>query len=257
MENVKRPLILFSSGLDSTYLLWTQLQKGNVDVLYVSAGQHPSKVSAERSACTKIIEMLEEMTGNRVVNQKYIKVSDGIRHDSYWKFSQPASWMYAALHHVDYRAHSSVMIGYVLGDQILQCLGHLHAAWDSLYAISQHGVVPLEFPLLEVTKQHILSQLPNNVAKQIWVCELPETVEGRHYHCGNCIPCMTMFSAIAMDQYSKGTEYSKEVGIEDAALTTDAYLLFDNFKHKLNPKGNPDVESIEPASEGAETPLRS
>ena len=56
----KRPLILFSGGLDSTYMLISQLAVSSVDLLIVKSSRLPSGQIAEEIARNAIIEKINK-----------------------------------------------------------------------------------------------------------------------------------------------------------------------------------------------------
>jgi hypothetical protein len=119
---VKIPLIMFSGGLDSSYLLETMLRKGNVDTLYVSGAQGSGKIEKELEARRTIIRILEKETGNQVLIDHHISLPDlcgGLNWIVESAFLQPLIWLTGAIHRTEEDRHSELMVAYVSGDQIL------------------------------------------------------------------------------------------------------------------------------------------
>lgn len=181
MDNNNRvPLILFSGGLDSTYLLQKKLQQGDVEVLYVRGVLHEKKMEMEQERREKIIEFLEKETGNKVRKKHMIDLGPmpfGNMEDQ--AFTQPPMWMLGALMVSDVRKHTELLIGYVSGDQVMPVLAHIQSAWDQLQHIcKQHAHVPVDFPLRFDSKIHILHHMYPDLMRLVWWCEMPKT---RHY----------------------------------------------------------------------------
>jgi 7-cyano-7-deazaguanine synthase in queuosine biosynthesis len=177
MDNNNRvPLILFSGGLDSTYLLQTKLAQGDVEVLYVKGVLHHNKMKMEKKRRTKIIEILEKQTGNKVRREHTIDLGImpfGNMEDQ--SFTQPPMWIMGALMVSDSRKHSELLIGYVSGDQIMPQLSHIQAAWEQLQYVSKmHDNVRVDFPLRFDTKHHILERINPEIMRQVWWCETPD-----------------------------------------------------------------------------------
>lgn len=178
MDNNNRvPLILFSGGLDSSFLLQEELKKGDVEVLYVTGVLHQDKVKMEEERRAKIIDILEETTGNRVRKRHRIDLGImpfGNMEDS--SFTQPPMWLMGALMVSDSRRHSKLLIAYVSGDQIMPQLAHIQAAWDQLQHISKaHDNIPVDFPYRFDSKIYVMEGLHPEVARLVWYCEMPQT----------------------------------------------------------------------------------
>lgn len=218
MENQKQkkvPLILFSGGLDSSFLLQQELTKGDVEVLYVDASQCKNKVEAEKNVHWKIINILEKLTGNAVLRRHTVKIESGCNTpDS--SFQQPLMWLNGAFEVSDSQRHSELLVGYVAGDQICGYLGYIEQAWNAMQGFGKIASIPLRFPLMLVPKQDILDNIDPNVVQNIWVCELP-SFRGAHATatqykpCKQCTPCMTMAGQLHIWKLRHGEDYGKNI----------------------------------------------
>ena len=206
----KRPLILFSGGLDSTYLLWDRLKnhKQDVDILYVDGGQSVVKRHAEMEARKKIIEKLTGPTSCSIVQQYVVEristktTADLVMCMKGIQRPQQTAWFLAALATVNPFIHSSVEIAYVLGDDNLHHLADLSEAWRLLLRATRHGCYydsppSLFFPLLEKTKEMLMQELPPEILELTWTCEAPDWAPGADgvnapQACGQCVPCRTL-----------------------------------------------------------------
>lgn len=205
----KIPLVLFSGGLDSTFLLYSLLDVVPVDILYVDGCQGVSKATAELKAREKIIRLLESRGDLRlsctfkVRNQ--IIANHGNEVIAEYRFAQVLPWIYGAISNYT-REHSSVAISYVLGDDICGDLKDVRTAWDLISNFTKQHPVPLAFPLRRIRKTDIYKILPEKLLKLVWVCENPNEIKraGRgtvFKPCGKCVPCITQ----------KVTEYRLEL----------------------------------------------
>lgn len=211
-QDNRRPLLLFSGGQDSTYMLQDQLLKGNVYTLYVTGGQHPDKVVKEKEARKKIIRRLEMRTGNRVLEDYQIDVGThfGSMHDS--AFKQPIMWLNGALMVSNAQIHSELMIAYVAGDQVNPHVGDIGAAWNELQKFSKaSGQIPLRFPHIYLRKNEVMRFLFPEVAQYTWVCEMPGNVKGQLRPCGGktygCEACKTLKAQLYMWKETEGRDY--------------------------------------------------
>lgn len=224
----KHPLVVFSGGMDSTYMLWEELKKGNVYTCYFTAGQHHYKAEKEIEQRSKIISMLESLTGNSVIEDTIVRLGgymgiemvqtrrrdDYVTHDTNnppdFLWSQANKWLFAALYVSNGRSkHSSIMIGNVMGDDITVHQADQIAAWKHLQAFTKSVPIPLEFPLTYVTKRVIFPQMPLDLLELIWVCELPEKSDLETHACGECHACMDQLVQVWLDEHHRHWEHSK------------------------------------------------
>jgi hypothetical protein len=221
-ENItKRPLVLFSGGIDSTYLVQRYLENGkSVDTLYVHASQSSDKVIKEMHARMQLFKKFTEIyapahaCGRRTdvikdfehnLDEQFIKTVD-------FAMVQPISWIMAALIRFDHRIHSELAIGYLLGDQAPTFYSEMVYAWNNLWVVL-HGrtkaIPPILFPLLDGgwTKYDVMKRINKELAALTWVCETPKTrmdaesdnlpVHDTIYACNRCKPCRLMNHTIA------------------------------------------------------------
>jgi hypothetical protein len=183
MTDEKRPLILWSGGLDSTFLMYQQLLNGPVDYIVMDGGQSRSKIRMEEEARTKALNWFAAQglpyphqlnTADPMTLAKMPGIS----------WSQTIPWLIGALYAADHRKHHSVMIAYVIGDEPVHLKDVFSQTFEGLQRISKHGdPVPLCFPFLDgfVNKRRILHEIPRGLLECVWYCELPEKI--------NVTPC--------------------------------------------------------------------
>ena len=198
MSDKKRILMLFSGGLDSTWLLYNRIKEGClVETFYAKGGQRESKQNCEKASRKLITAWIE---ANAPADKPasiwecwdgQVEVRFGAAKKRSW--GQAIAWLVSALEVVDPDKHYCVEIGYVMGDEICQHLHDIQDAWNSLWKFSKEGdVVPLTFPLSRTKKYEILQQMPGELYKLTWVCELPDVDHlNGHKPCGQCEACIT------------------------------------------------------------------
>lgn len=181
------PLILFSGGLDSTYLVSTRLQEGPVDILYVNGGQCRNKMHLELEARDRLIEKMNQYYPHKIQGQ-YELIDPVYLHDGKnKKWIQPNAWMQGAFRVLAER-HSKLEVGYVNNDGAYfgMHLPKILEQWKAMLEVGyENGHVPLEFPILNMDKVSILENIDKRLLKDIWFCELPK----ENGMCGVCNPC--------------------------------------------------------------------
>ncbi len=187
------PLLLFSGGADSTYVLWGLLRTSPVDVLYVKAAQHPAKSEMELQRQAKIIEVLEKGALHGVRERIVKEVQIPLNREHY--FQQVIPWMVGALAAFVPHRHSEVVMAYLMNDDIMINRSELLETWKYLTTLLYGEPVKLSLPLTHVRKRQIYEALDDGLQKLIWVCELPvEKGEGKRRRivaCGDCPACQT------------------------------------------------------------------
>lgn len=186
---MKVPLVLFSGGMDSTYLVSYMLaEDGPVDILYVNGGQSGEKMRLELEARDRLIEFMNREYPNKIQRQYEIPQPVYLHDGQSKKWNQPNAWMQGAYRVLDAKRHNCVRVAYVDSDGAYfgKHLQHIEDQWASML---KHGFtgdhVPLEFPILHMTKLNVLEEIDKRLLPMVWVCELPR--DGKA--CQNCSPC--------------------------------------------------------------------
>ena len=203
----KRPLILLSGGVDSTYLAQHAVsERTGFDRLYIKGGQGVYKIAAESAAVEAIVTQLNASLSDRIDSESRacrvcepVFSFDNYNHKNFPSqgFFQAYSWFFGAMSAADPDRHSSVQIGYLSSDQIASAAHRLIEAWELLWPIFKQGdFVPLEFPLWNryYTKQYVLGQIRLDLYKLTWVCERPvvkaQGDDKVYLECGRCDACV-------------------------------------------------------------------
>ena len=222
--STKRPLVLLSGGLDSTYLLYSHMKKKeSVDYIYICGGQGKRKINCERETSDHIVRWLHANRGEgethhcREANAGYNDLegfSFADAKDVSW--SQPIAWMLGAMMKAESARHSCVEIAYVMGDEALQLIESMETAWNALWKICKQGeVVPLKFPLRVTSKVRILEEMPGELYALTWVCETPNFTHLKGSSpCGRCRACETRLVEEYRYKLRNGRDLSEQHQIE-------------------------------------------
>jgi 7-cyano-7-deazaguanine synthase in queuosine biosynthesis len=209
MFHKKLPLLLFTGGLDSTYMLYRALQDGPVDTLYIPGVVGPDKEDAEHAARTRILSWLHK-NAPHPVRQNITTEPFPLGDHRLLTLVQPVAWLFATLKVVDPRLHSEVQLGYVITDQAATFHHEILGAWNNLNTLSKHEPVPMRFPLLTRQKTWIHESLPEPLRKLTWTCEFPmkkRPTAKRWTPCGRCLTCLEAASIPAKVEFFRQNRY--------------------------------------------------
>ena len=230
------PLVLWSGGLDSTFILLRELYEHDVDVLEVTVS-HMDKNHNEAEAIQRdrICDFLNDMRERGLVKGKIrsrLQVDFSYPlykgHDFIYNFDQQPLWLLAAYANSHPRLHDTVLIGTVLGDHLSPTAPEMLKAWDALREMTRYlsqkrrwgreEPIELDFPLLHtgMDKNQIWHgmNLPND-AYAVWIdlrhrtftCSAPKVdIEpmrlARTY--GPCKQCRSCKTRAQFDDHYKG-----------------------------------------------------
>lgn len=221
------PLVVFSGGLDSTYLLCWMLQNyKEVDILTVELKGHVYKTPREKQARERIIAELVKMRRDdpdkfgKIRHHREEQGKGFIEQGILPIASQPLEWMRAAMHSLSTDT-TKVVLGYVKSDSN-ERLESMVKAWDLLiYALHVEAVggkvVNLEFPIIGCEKEFILTQLPINLLRHVSWCE----TQSPKQFCNSCMPCVKMFSTLLA---------AENLGILPPAVRSYTSVVLGRFK---------------------------
>lgn len=185
--------VLWSGGLDSTYLIVRLLESGHqVHTGYVEIQNNAKKTKAEVKALKKLVPKLHRLFPHSFNYYGKIYAAHNHIHEPGLKFRQVPYFIHALLAtpRTDYRA-----LGYVAGDSAIKLLEDIRAAYNA-YAPLYNGSFPkLCFPIKNISKQQIIEHMSNKYAsflKDCWWCENPPENLTRRQNCRMCKPCRRM-----------------------------------------------------------------
>lgn len=195
----KHVLVLFSGGIDSTYLVYKNLLEGN-DVLCVHNKilNNTMQTAKEIKSIDNILEWLK----NHFLYQK-IRVSDfnvefqiNGYFDNISMLSQPFLWLSSlpivlqCLPDID-----EVQYGIIARDDALSYINDLKAIFNASMmtnnCIKYKG--KLKFPLIKYQKSEIIDKLPTDLLRMTSSCEW----NTENKYCNRCHSCRTLRDAFS------------------------------------------------------------
>ncbi|MFW6246999.1 MAG: hypothetical protein ACOC22_02390 [bacterium] len=211
----KKVGVLFSSGLDSTYLVYKNLKKGNtVYPIYIEIENNANKVKLEKNRIELLYKEFAKEFPDKIRYINYVmKTNVGASEDSIYLKQVPV-WIMGLLFSQGIGV-DEIQIGYVCGDDSASYANDMKDIYYSYEKISKK-LIPIKFPLLKTKKWEIIRELPEKYHKYIYSCEYPNIVDGsekdeliKYNACCDCTACKTI---IISDYYETGNfpeEYQK------------------------------------------------
>lgn len=170
--------VLWSGGLDSTYMIYKYLQEHHsVEAYYIEIKNNKEKTKRELKAIKELCKLFK----NYAFEYKGI-LSDfslNIIDDNISNFYQSPFWITSA-----YYLKGPVSIGYIMNDDSISYLQDYKNIVTS-YNKLRNPPLKLEFPLYKLNKQYIMKALPKEYLKHITYCEGTEKSP-----CGKCHSCI-------------------------------------------------------------------
>lgn len=198
----KRIAVLFSGGLDSTFLVYQALKEGHdVTPLYITIQNNQAKVAVEKDIAKTIwVEVNKEV--NKYYHSAPLRdsLSLFINHCSHSvKFSQIPVWILGALFSATCDDYDEIRIGYVNGDTSIPYLPDVIKIWKTYSKICYKKQPKLVFPLIKNTKQELWNELPNHIRQLTFFCEAPNG----NKDCGHCASCKRYQYEGLFDAYTR------------------------------------------------------
>lgn len=208
----KRVAVLFSGGLDSTYLIWKNLKDGNeVIPIYVEIENNETKSIIEKNR-VKLLrnEFAKEFNSERRLIRDVefaIKVSVHANEGSLY-FKQVPIWLFSAVFLQGMDNVDEIQIGYVCNDDAISYLDDIQNIYKSYQTVSE-PMKPLAFPLTKKKKYDMAHELPKQYRDLIFSCEMAKIIGSKdaeiikYEACCECVPC----KHIIADEYYGFKEY--------------------------------------------------
>lgn len=181
-----KKLIPFSGGLDSTYLAWQELAYGHsVKLIYIEMEDaNLAKRLIERQQAIKIYEKFNDFYGKKV-EFKIVHVKDFTSSDIFSWFRKGCEIALKNVNDID-----ELNFGYI-SDDIDRNPEKMPNRLKKLR--EQFPSIKIEFPLLKLSKNDVVTAIPKYLLELVFSCEAPvfkNTEKGTEVHlCEECFPC--------------------------------------------------------------------
>lgn len=226
MKKQKRILVSFSGGLDSTYLIYDNLKKGDkVSGLYTTILNNENKVTVEKFQVDKIVEVFNKEFPDQFTLEQGIDIMVYGGCDLHLK--QIMIWVMSALYQG--ASYDEVHLGAVMNDDLISYIDDVKKTWKSFSFLSD-DLPKLRFPLVKTPKYEIVRHLPVQYKELVVYCENPriiKPVKGRNKqlvfeNCGWCDPCKRYEYESKKHNYEYGQIHNVEREIESIESLSDA-----------------------------------
>ena len=232
----KKVGVLFSGGLDSTYLVWKNLEDGNEVVpIYIEITNNTTKSIIEKNRIELLYHKFADEFNiddkHRIDHIQYVVTVDVCASEDSLYFKQVPVWV-LGLMFCQSMGLDEIQIGYVGNDDAIPYLEDIKKIYKS-YNVIQRKLVPLVFPLAKENKFIIAPNLPTKYRDLIYSCENPrivgsEEAEIINYEpCGSCASCQTIING---DYYGLGFPQiykEKVIELRIRELSRDGYKITD------------------------------
>ena len=170
----KRVAILYSGGLDSTYLIYDNLKKGNtVYPYYIDVENNINKSKVEKSLILKNYKLFEEEFGQLINKPEIILKSEvWLSYNNLLSFKQLPLWLIGLSYIEDL---DEIHIGYIGKDDAIPYLDDIVKLYKNMdFMFYPDKKRPkLLFPLKKLFKEDIIHKVPDKYLKNVSSCENP------------------------------------------------------------------------------------
>ena len=191
---MKKVLILASGGLDSTYLVWDNLNKGNsVTAMYIEITNNHQKVIVEKKCLLEQEKVFKTFFPKAEYNLQLDNVSFGVNNmNTDLVFSQMPIWLTSLLFFTN--GFDEIQLGYVMNDDAISYLDEVKSIYNQYKVLcyEKDSFPKLIFPLSKKKKYEMLRDLSSEFHPLLTFCEWPNVSDNEKIiiPCGNiCAAC--------------------------------------------------------------------
>lgn len=236
-KNKKDVAVLFSSGLDSTYLVYKNLEEGNdVTPVYIEIKNNENKAKIEKQNVKMLYKLFRKKYHN-INSPKFVVAIDVNVIDHSLIFSQVPIWIFGMMY-MPLTRFDEIHIGYVANDDAISYAKEIQTLFNAYKWLCHkpEKFPKLKFPLLKHKKYQMVDELPEEYKPFVTSCENPKLL---HYYmkvdedrmqffepCGQCDPC----KRIIRDQHPYNSLYKKLCRQYDEKVELGERMQFLNTK---------------------------
>lgn len=187
----KSIFILWSAGIDSTYLILRLLNEGyKVSAAYVHIENNKVKTKMELRAISIMNEQIKKIFPFFDYQGVILKSHNLSTNSAGIKYRQVPYFMHALLlaPPTDFRA-----LAYVSGDSSIKSLEKIRNLYNSYSNITYGKFPQLVFPLKNISKASIIYYMkkyyPDIFNNCVWCSKPNKTIDDNLISCNKCVPC--------------------------------------------------------------------
>lgn len=180
MNNI---FVLWSGGLDSTYLIYKYLNLGyNVFAGHIQIDNNSDQTKREIETIEKLNKIFYEMFPGQWNYQGIIYSIMINRINNALLLKQAPLFILSSLY-VKYD-YDELCIGYVMNDDAISWIPDFEKTYYSYQPFFNNKLPKISFQLMKLKKEEIIRQLPSNLLELVTYCE------GDKDKCGICPSCI-------------------------------------------------------------------
>ena len=229
----KKVAVLFSGGLDSTYLVWKNLTDGNeVQPIYIEIENNQTKSIIEKNRIKLLHGEFRKEFNNNIRDIQYaLNVSVKASEDSL-HFKQLPIWIFGIVFLQSIKV-DEIQIGYVCNDDAIPYLDDIQNIYKSYQTVCE-PMKPLVFPLVKSKKWEMAHELPMKYRDLIFSCENAKIIGAKdagyvkYEPCCECASCKNIIASgyYGLNEYPEN--YKKRMHIlRVCELQREGYKVID------------------------------
>lgn len=187
---MRHVFVLWSGGLDSTYLIDSLLKQGHqVTTGYIEFENNKTQSAREQRQMKIIREYFIQQYGvsfNYLGTIARVSIEQAISHVY---LAQAGIWP-LAVYSIPKTA-TEIAFGYVMNDDAISYLNEIRAMFNGFRGLIERPVKVI-FPIIKQTKQEIWGKLPQYLKENVVWCEEPSNPDV--LKCGECNSCKRMIN---------------------------------------------------------------
>jgi 7-cyano-7-deazaguanine synthase in queuosine biosynthesis len=240
----KNVAVLFSGGLDSTYLVWKNLSEGNhVIPIYIEIENNEMKSILEKNRIELLREEFLKEFSSRMSYIRYVFKASISANESGLYFKQIPIWILGIIYSQSLPV-DEIQIGYVMNDDAISYLDDIQNIYKSYQPICD-TLTPLVFPLTKKSKWQMADELPKQYLNLIVSCENPRIIGSKdarivqYEPCCECVPCSHIIESQYYHTYRFPDNYKDNLLRKHVkALRNNGYEVVDEdgnkYRHKYD-----------------------
>jgi 7-cyano-7-deazaguanine synthase in queuosine biosynthesis len=212
---MKKYFVLWSGGLDSTYLVQKLLNDGHqVTAGYIEILNNVNQSERELKAVKEMAKIFSKKHGTRFVFKDVLLKFELTTYGGNMQLQQAPVWINVLSCVPPDTDH--VAIGYVMNDCAISYLEDFHMIFRA-YTGLMNKPITVEFPLTKMDKYTMWHALDTEYKYLIQWCEDPEYVK-----CGRCTSCKRMMDVGILSAHD--THFAKPVTYDPYLKKSDPWI---------------------------------
>lgn len=238
MEKDKKVIVLFSGGLDSTYLVWDNLVSGNeVYPIYIEIKNNYNKSVLEKNRVESLYKEFYKDFGDLIKPPKYVTSIEVFDSSTTLHLLQVPIWIFSLVYS-QIKDVDEIQIGYVMNDDAVSYITDIKKIYNSYKGIVDE-LIPIKFPLIKYKKEVLFKELPKEYYNLTVTCEEPRVIGNekdeiiQYQACGHCPACQRIINTRLYNEFPESYKY---VEIDKSIITLNNLGKIIEEKSKNNKK---------------------